>query len=146
MSDAETTDFEATMRAYAETAGWTLGDVSDRRAVFQFTMESGRQQTCFVLRYDATLEFSVPTIAAFDTDDEIPHPVSTILLKRSAESKIGFWCIEHVSEKMVYSVMHNHDSGHLTPELFRKIVVRLISEADLFEGMLIKMFSSPEVN
>lgn len=131
--------FGQTIQRYAEQAGWRLSDITDRRAILEFTMESGRQQTLFIIRYDSTLEFSVPTLAAFDDDDEIPAFLAVALLKRSSQKKIGFWCIEEIGGKQVCSCMHNAELQLIDARYFESVVRRLIHEAEEFDGFLAKM-------
>ena len=89
-------NFAGTIKKYCSAIGWKIADLNDKRGILRFSMESGRNQTLYIIRYESTLEFSVPSIAAFDSEDNIPHHLSTILMKRSAERKIGFWCIEKI--------------------------------------------------
>lgn len=135
-------NFANTVRKYCADNGWNVADLSDDRAVLRFTMESGRRQTLFIIRYEATLEFSVPSEFTFDSEDEVPHRLSTILLRRSSESKIGFWCLEKIGGKYVYSCMHNAEIDLLDSHFFAKVVRRLTRECDDFEEMLHKMLST----
>ncbi len=102
-------------------------------------MDSGRVQTLYILRYETTLEFSVPSEATFEDEDRIPHWLSTILLRRNAQNKIGFWCIEEIGKKQVYSYMHNAEMSLINQEYFARVILALIRECDNFEGILDKI-------
>jgi hypothetical protein len=84
------------------------------------------------------LEFSVPSALSFDEDD-IPHMLSTLLLKRNVERKIGFWCLEKISEKFVFECMHNAEMQLIDSEYFGNVVRALINECDEFEGIIARM-------
>ncbi len=135
--DGASFDFKATFEQYSQDAGFTLAEADERKAVITFTMDSGRPQTLFIIRYDETLEFSVPSMAAFDSEEEIPGGLSTVLLQRNARRKMGFWAVEEIGEKQVYSVMHNLEIEDLDPDQFSRLTLSLVQECDDFEGMLI---------
>ena len=135
-------NFANTIKKFCATNGWKIADLNDKRAILRFSMSSGRDQTLYIIRYESTLEFSVPSMAAFDSEDNIPHFLSTLLLKRSAERKIGFWCIEEIGGKHVYSHMHNAEMQFIDSNYFAKVVRALINECDDFEGILIKILRS----
>ena len=75
----------------------------------------------------------MPSALAFDTEEEIPHFLSTLLLKRSRENRFGFWCIEEISGKHVYSYMHNAEMQLINPAYFERVSRALIIECDNFE-------------
>lgn len=135
-------NFENTITKYCAACGWKLADLNNRRAILRFNMDSGRVKTLFIVRYDTTLEFSVQSMAAFDSEDNIPHFLSTLLLQWSTDYKMGFWCIENIGEKHVYSVMHNAEMQLINNTYFERVVRKLISECDKFEEILIRVFSS----
>lgn len=135
-------NFANTIKKYCTANGWKIADLNDSRAILRFSMSSGRDQTLYIIRYESTLEFSVPSMAAFDSEDDIPHFLSTLLLKRSAEKKIGFWCIEKIGGEHVYSCMHNAEMQLIDSNYFAKVVRALITECDDFEGTLIWILNS----
>jgi len=135
-------NFANTIKKYCAANGWKIADLNDKRAILRFSMSSGRDQTLYIIRYESTLEFSVPSGAAFDSEDSIPHLLSTLLLKRSSERKIGFWCIEQIGGKHVYSCMHNAEMQLIDSNYFAKVVMALINECDDFEGVLVKILRS----
>ncbi|HNT55509.1 MAG TPA: hypothetical protein PKG95_12390 [Anaerolineaceae bacterium] len=133
------TDFKGLIEKYCGQKSWKIHEIDDRHAILQFNMESGRVQTLYIIRYDSTLEFSVPSMAAFDSEDKIPHFLSTILLKKSAAQKIGFWTIEEIGGKHVYSIMQNVEMQSMNVDYFGNIVHALVQQCDEFEGLLLKM-------
>jgi hypothetical protein len=127
-------NFERTIQKYCEDQSWKLADLNERRAILQFTMESGRTQTLYIIKYDTTLEFSVPSALSYPSTDDVPHYVSTLLLQRNSQKKIGFWCIEEIQGKKTYSCMHNAEMNLLNSDYFGSVVSALIQECDEFEG------------
>ncbi|MBK9233396.1 MAG: hypothetical protein IPO15_21765 [Anaerolineae bacterium] len=132
-------NFRTTIQQYCARQGWKIADLNDARAILRFNMGSQRTQTCYVIKYDKTLEFSVPSMFIFDSYDQVPHYISTILLKRSSEKKIGFWCIEEIGGKQVYSCMHNAEQDLIDSNYFASVVRALINECDELETVILKM-------
>lgn len=134
-------NFRNTIQKYASHHSWRVAEVDNDHALLRFSMQSGRTQILYIMRYDATLEFSVPSLVNFDSENEIPHYLSTLLLRRNTEKKYGFWCIEKVGGKFVYSYMHNAEIQLIDVEYFGKVVRALLNECDDFEGSILKMLS-----
>jgi len=129
-------NFERTIRKYCSANGWKIADLNSRRAILKFSMNSGRNQTLYIIRFESRLEFAVHSMAAFDSEEDVPHILSTMLLKRSAQLKIGFWCIEEIGGKQVYSCMHNAEMELLNSDFFANVVTALIKECDDFEDVI----------
>jgi hypothetical protein len=132
-------NFSGTIKKYCSANDWSIADLDNKRATLKFRMNSGRRQTVYIIRYESTLEFSVPSMAIFESENSIPHYLSTLLLKRSAQRKVGFWCIETINGKHVFSCMHNAEMELIDSNYFAKVVRALINECDAFEETLIKM-------
>ena len=134
--------FRSTIRGYCEKIGWTITEISDSRAILRFDMESGTVQTLFILRYDNTLEFSCPSGLKFDDTNDFPHWLSTFLMQKNSEFRIGFWCIEKIAGKLVFSLMHNAEITLIDIEYFAKVVIRLTHQCDDFEQAVESMLRS----
>lgn len=134
--------FIALVRETAETMQWALDEINETGAVLHFPMASGRTQVLRILRFEGTLEFSVQSMAAFENEETIPHYLSTVLLKVNARHKIGFWCIQEIEKKLVFSVMHNVELAHLDRQYLVNIVGVLTEQCDQFEGTLIKILEN----
>ncbi|BDI04147.1 hypothetical protein [Sphaerotilus microaerophilus] len=128
-------NFKRTIQQYCADQGWNLVDLSDKRAVLKFRMDSGRIQTLYILKYDTTLEFSVPSELAYE-DNDIPHRLSTLLLKRNTERKIGFWCLEVIEDEFVFECMHNAEMQLINSAYFESVVRTLVNECDEFESAI----------
>ncbi|MBZ8179745.1 MAG: hypothetical protein SAL07_05030 [Oscillatoria sp. PMC 1051.18] len=126
-------NYRSTISRYCNQLGWKIADINDRRTILRFTMESGSTQTLFILRYDTTLEFSVPSGVKFDSRDEIPGWMSTLLIAENSNYKIGFWCLETISGRQTFSIMHNAEISLIDVPYFQKVVIQLINECDKFE-------------
>jgi len=130
------------IRETAETMQWSLDEVNETGAVLHFPMPSGRTQVLRILRFDGTLEFSVQSMAVFESEESVPHYLSTVLLKVNARHTIGFWCIQEIENKLVFSVMHNAELQHLDRQYLINIVGVLTEQCDQFEGTLIKVLEN----
>lgn len=129
-------NFESTIKKYARQIGWDLYDLRSDRAILKFKTRSGNSQTVFVISFDKTLEFSCPSGLEFDNFDDIPHKLSSFLLRKNSEYKIGFWCIEEISDHLVFSIMHNAPMNLISVGYFESIIEKLIEECDDFEKFL----------
>lgn len=126
-------NFQSTIINYCNQIGWRIGDINANKAVIRFNMDSGSTQTVFIIRYDTTLEFSCPSGLKFDNFDYIPHQLSSYLLQQNSQFKIGFWSIEEISGRLVYSIMHNSEISLIDVNYFMSIVKTLINKCDNFE-------------
>ncbi|MCT7957047.1 hypothetical protein [Laspinema palackyanum] len=127
------TNFRSTIQNYCTQLKWRINDINDRRAILRFNASSGNTQTLFIIRYENTLEFSVPSGLKFNSDSEIPGVFSTYLLVKNASYKLGFWCIEEISGQKVFSIMHNAEISLINANYFERVVLRLVNECDEFE-------------
>ena len=63
-------------------------------------------------------------------------------MQKNAEYKIGFWCIEKISERLVFSIMHNAEITLTDPEYFARVIIKLVQECDDFEKGVEAMLNS----
>lgn len=126
-------NFRSTIIRYCSQAGWNIADINSNRAMIRFSMASGSTQTVFILRYNTTLEFSCPSGLKFPGFDYIPHQLSSYLLKENSQFKMGFWCIEEIGGKQVFSIMHNAEIDLMDLNYFVNVVRVLIKQCDAFE-------------
>jgi hypothetical protein len=131
--------FKSAIQNCSAQNGWTIAEITDDAAKLRFGMSSGRLQILYILKFENTLEFSVPSAVMLDSEEEFPGVLSAKLLRRSAEQKVGFWCIERISGKYAYSYMHNAEMQQIDAAYFARIVRTLIKECDDFEGLLLNM-------
>jgi len=131
-------NFKNTVKGYCSQIGWNIAEIDDDRAILIFNMESGREQRLFIIRFGETIEFSVPSLLQTEDEDEIPHELSTMLLKRNSSTTFGFWAIETIGEKFTFTIMHNAQIELINVDLFAAVVKSLISECDELEGILLK--------
>lgn len=90
------TVFNDLIKSHCSNIGWSISELKDESAKIDFSMESGRKQTVYVIQYGSVIELSVPSAFAMDSEDEIPHVLSTALLQKNAQYKLGAWCIEKI--------------------------------------------------
>jgi|GEM_PF-495925 hypothetical protein len=134
-------NFVNTIQNYCSQIGWNIADLDNKHAKIGFSMESGTTQTLYIMNYDPIVEFSVPSAAVFDSDDEIPHILSSILLYKNSNYKMGAWSIEKIGEKCCYSLMHNCELRVLDRDYFGRIANMLITECDEFDGFIAQLGS-----
>ncbi|MBD1921132.1 hypothetical protein H6F77_08510 [Microcoleus sp. FACHB-831] len=131
-------NFRNTIQRYCNQLGWGINDINARRAILKFTANSGNTQTLFIIRYENTLEFSVPSGIKFNSAEDVPGWMSNMLLCKNTEYKIGFWCIEDLDSRKIFSVMHNAEISLINVEYFGKVVLKLVNECDEFEQLVAK--------
>ncbi len=131
--------FKNVITSHCATLGWNIAELQEDKACLNFEMDSGRTQSIYILNYNSVLEFSVPSSAIFETPDDIPHFLSTTLLSKNAEYKIGAWAMEQVGDKFVYSIMFNEHINAIDTGGFKNIVMFLLAECDGFDGFLIEL-------
>jgi hypothetical protein len=132
-------DFSEFITRMCEANKWATRELDNEHAIIEFTLDQTRSQTLFVFGFEKELEFSVPSFAAFDSLDNVPHLISSTLLQMNAKTKIGFWCLEQIGDKIVFTYMHNVNMNHVDESLFHEIVTTLIQRVDEFENLLVKM-------
>jgi len=130
------TGFEARMEALVLANGWVAHDLNAKRAVIKFDVSSGRTQTLYAIDLGAVVELSVPSILVFDSVDDVPHDLAVTCLRRSAKTKVGFWCLEQIEGKQVFSFMWNLPLGRLDAQVFGEVVRALVVGCDELESDL----------
>jgi len=118
---------------------WKITESDSEHVVIQFAVNEARSQTLFIFGFDNSLEFSVPSFAAFDSLEDVPHLISSTLLQINAKTKIGFWCLEQIGNRFVYTYMHNTVMENVTTESFGEIVSSIIERVEEFESLLTKI-------
>lgn len=126
--------FEAKMLGLATANGWVLHDVNAKRAVIKFELASGRTQTLYAIDLGVVVELSVPSVLVFDTVDDVPGDLAVTCLRRSARTKVGFWCIEQIEGKQAFSFMWNLPHRLLDAVTFGEVVRALVVGCDELES------------
>ena len=135
-------NFGSTIRRYCNQLGWRINELNDRRAILKFGANSGNTQTLFIIRFENTLEFSVPSGVNFYNRDDVPGWMSTMLMCKNAEYKIGFWCIENIEGRQTFSIMHNAEMSLINVDYFKKVVLKLVNDCDEFEQAVVQALRS----
>lgn len=79
-------------------------EINGGRAIIKFQMQSGNAQILFIIQFENYLEFSVPSAIYYNSTDNVPGWMSTMLLMENSQHKIGFWCLEDTGGKQVVSL------------------------------------------
>ena len=126
-------NFASTVRNYCNEIGWKIRKINDNFALINFAMDSGHTQTLFIVRYETTIEFSVPSSVKFNNIDEIPAKISSLLLVENSQYKMGFWCVQEIYGKPTLCIMHNAEISLLDVNYFNKVAVKLVKECEKLE-------------
>jgi len=133
MAEDPTGTFEERVLGFATANGWLLSDLHAKRAVIRFDLPSGRTQTLYAIDLGAVVELSVPSVLVFDTVDEVPPDLAVACLRRNAKNTVGFWCIEQIEGKQVFSCMWNLPHRLLDDRTFGEVVRELVVVCDELE-------------
>jgi hypothetical protein len=137
--------FQDLVKAYCNSLDWSIAESNEYMARLMFRLESGREQHVYIIAYNTTIEFSVPSEISFDNEESIPHLVSTVLLMQNAKAKLGAWVIETINNRPVFSIMHNIEMQDLNKDAFERTVQTLVMKCDEFEEMIASASGNPEV-
>lgn len=129
-------NFIPTMESYCKQAGWEIANKNDEQIILVFEMASGREQFVSIVRYDDILEFTVPTSFESETEEEIPHELSTALMKQNAGMSFGFWAIKKINDKFIFCIMHNLPFDIITIDYFKTVVTAMYNECEELEEFL----------
>ncbi len=129
--------FDERMHELVTANGWVVHDANPKRTVIKFGLASGRTQTLYAIDLGAVVELSVPSILVFDTVDDVPHDLTITCLRRSAKTKVGFWCIEQIEGKHAFSFMWNLPHRLLDAQTFGEVVRELVVVCDELESAVI---------
>lgn len=131
------------IQEYCEKHMWKIAKISAEGAEIIFKMSTGNEQHLYIIQYGNTLEFSVPSGATHATLEDVPHQLSTLLLKKNAELRVGFWAIEKIGDMVAYSIIHNIVKEQIDEKIFGEVVQILVFECEKFEQALVKAATDP---
>ena len=134
-------NFRRIIQQYCEQLGWTVKIIDDGQAIVKFNMKSGTVQTLYIISFGTTLEFSVPSALRFNNLNDVPGNISTILLTANSRYKIGFWCLETISGKENFSIMHNAEFSLINIQYFHRVVIHLVTECERLEQSIYRTFN-----
>jgi hypothetical protein len=130
-------DFEEQITTLATSNGWDVHDLNHRRAIIRFDLPSGRVQTLYAIELGEVIELSVPSVLTFDSIDDVPRDIALACLRRSAKTKVGFWCLEQIENQHTFSFMWNAPRELLDVDTFGQIVRALVVGCDEFESEVV---------
>lgn len=128
--------FKRAVKTYCEEHHLELTDIDEDHGEVMFVIPVDRKKRLHLARYDSTVEFSLPGFNSFEAEEELPGILSTHLLLRNARKKVGFWCIDKIKDRFVYSFMHNAELKLLDSQHFFNIVSGLTAEAEALEELI----------
>jgi 8-oxo-dGTP pyrophosphatase MutT (NUDIX family) len=128
--------FKQAIRSYCEDYQWNLLELDEDSAELEYDMPAGGQKRVHITRHDSTVEFKVLSFVVIKSEEKLPGAFSTTLLRRNAQKKLGFWCIEQFGGDFVYCYMHNEELKLLDSGYFAEIVIGLTDECDAIEDII----------
>ncbi len=125
--------FAPTIQKYCEDYGWVIDEITDDIAVLKFEADSDNQQTIVIMCIKNTLEFLAHGGLGFASDDDIPHRLSTMLLRQNSELLLGTWRIQDINGKSVFSLVYDDEMRLMDVNRFLQIVRYLVKTCQKFE-------------
>ncbi len=131
-------NFKRSIEQFAKENKWSVAEVDSDSAVIEFEMEeSGNEQTIYIYRNEKAVDFSVPSVWSFESEDELPHELSTLLMRRNGELSIGNWCIEEDEEgNLTYCCEYSVDLRIMDAAYFKLVVDSLVDECEEMENSI----------
>lgn len=126
--------FAPTIQRYCAEHGWDIDQLTDELAVLKFEADTGNVQTVAIFPVKDTLEFVAHSDLGFDSDDDIPHRLSTLLLRKNSGLLLGSWSIEDIHSKSVFSLTYDEEMRLMDAHRFERIVRYLAKECGEFEA------------
>jgi hypothetical protein len=130
--------FRTLIESITSEMDWEISEIDDESAVIELDAESGSEMTLYASSDEETVEFDVPSLAVMEKESDIQGNVSTFLLKRNADLRVGAWVLEEVDDGWCYSVMYNEDLEVLQKMAKDGIISNLITiveECDRFDEL-----------
>ena len=126
--------FEKLINDIAENLEWEI-EWENGMASIDFEAESGNVLTLYITENEGSIQFDVTSEAGFDSEENISHEISTLLLKRNVLLDVGAWAIEQWGEEWYFAVMFVTNAEELEPmpyETIQSKVDLLVEECDEF--------------
>lgn len=124
--------FKCAIKTYCEEDGLSLIEVDEDCAELEYLTDSGNSKTIHIKRDGSTIKLSVLNPTAFK-DAGPADAIATTLLRLNAQSRTGFWCVEQIKNRAVYSFANSVQLKLLDGRHFVESVVGLIEESDAIE-------------
>ncbi len=129
-------DFQKTIKGLAAKNTWKINDMNEDRAELLFDTDAGEQMVEIFQHEDGeTLEFTASLQGGYDNEEDMPHEVSTMLLRRNWDLELGQWCIDEDGGQLYFTCGYNVSIRDLDALFFAEIVAALVHEAAEVEGM-----------
>ena len=129
-------NFQKTIKDLAAKNSWKINDINADRAELLFDTPAGEQMLEIFQHEDGeTLEFTASLQGGYDNEEDMPHEVSTMLLRRNWDLELGQWCIDEDGGQLFFTCAYNVVMSDLNPEFFAEIVAALVQETAEVEGM-----------
>jgi hypothetical protein len=131
--------FQDLLTNFSRKLDWNALRIDAETAEFDLEAESEEIHTLLVTLHDDELvEFDVPSSAVFESEDEVPGQISTLLLKRNMQLPVGAWALEEFTEDWAYSFIWTTslaDLEKMPPDELAENIASMIEEVDEFDAM-----------
>lgn len=115
-------NFVKTITTFCHNSGFKCEEI-DESTVFIIVKfnESELEFGIYIMRFDDTVEFWLPTHLQYADIDEVPHHLSSKFMIFGSMYKYYFWCICERWDKLIVSIMHNIEFAQMDIEIFKKV-------------------------
>jgi hypothetical protein len=131
--------FQDLLTAFAKQLNWNTLRIDNETAEFDLEAESEEIHTLLVtLHEDDLVEFDIPSSAVFETENDIPGDISTMLLKRNMQLPVGAWALEEFTEDLAYSLIWTTTLDileRISVEEMTENITWMVEEVDEFDEM-----------
>lgn len=126
-------NFEKKINSFCKAPRYHIDELRDGLA-FLVVEEDEQKYPVMIRDIGDTIQFSIAINLVITSDMEIPHALSTILLKINGENATGFWGLEEDDEDKSSMYLYNYNiSKNLLNKLqFDQAIDDLISNYELF--------------
>ncbi len=124
--------FKYAIQTFCDEHNVTTKSITKKKAIIQYKHANKENYAIEISRTKATLAFSLREAFTYNSVDMIPNQLQTNALLENAKSKMGYWSIVEVEEKLQFTRMYNEELRVLNCELFIKILQSLVDSCISF--------------
>jgi hypothetical protein len=126
--------FQEAVEDACDAAEWEIDEIDDLQACIKYVASSGALFAVQVVCAEARLLFILSSKYSYDSEDDVPHPISTTLLLQNSGPRIGWWCMNRQDDgQCTFMLTHEEPFQDLDVSRFIKIIQHLAAELDEFE-------------
>ena len=129
--------FKYAIQTFCDEHNVTPLSITKQKATVIYTHENKEDFTIEISRTKSTLAFALKEKVTYDSVNMIPNQLQTNALLENAKSKMGYWSILKMDDKLQFTRMYNEELRVLNCELFLKILRSLVESCISFEENIV---------